>query len=279
MDRHAQKLFDEMPQRNCNRSVLSLNALLAAYLHSKKYDVVEKLFRDLPVQLSVKPDLVSYNTFIKALLEMGSFDSAVAVVEEMEKEGVKSDLITFNTLLDGLYSKGRFEDGEKLWGKLGEKNVVPNIRTYNARLLGLAMVKKTGEAVEFYEEMVKKGVKPDIFSFNALIKGFANEGNLDEAKKWYGEIGKSEYDPDKATYSIIVPFLCEKGDLKTVLEMVKEIFYTHCRVEASLLQVAVDKLLSESMVSEAKEIVERGKTNNYCRYKLNLPADELPGDE
>ncbi|KAI5386359.1 pentatricopeptide repeat-containing protein At1g55890, mitochondrial [Lathyrus oleraceus] len=274
MDRHAQKLFDEMPQRNCTRSVLSLNALLAAYLHSKKYDVVEKLFRDLPVQLSVKPDLVSYNTLIKALLEMGSFDSAVAVVEEMEKEGVKTDLITFNTLLDGLYSKGRFEDGEKLWGKLGEKNVVPNIRTYNARLLGLAMVKKTGEAVEFYEEMEKKGVKPDIFSLNALIKGFANEGNLDEAKKWFGEIGKSEYDPDKATYSIIVPFLCEKGDLKTVLEMVKEIFYTHCRVDASLLQVVVDKLLSESMVSEAKEIVEQGKTNKYCRYKLNLPADE-----
>ncbi|XP_024638684.1 pentatricopeptide repeat-containing protein At1g55890, mitochondrial [Medicago truncatula] len=274
MHRHAQKLFDEMPQRNCERSVLSLNALLAAYLHSKQYDVVERLFKKLPVQLSVKPDLVSYNTYIKALLEKGSFDSAVSVLEEMEKDGVESDLITFNTLLDGLYSKGRFEDGEKLWEKLGEKNVVPNIRTYNARLLGLAVAKRAGEAVEFYEEMEKKGVKPDLFSFNALIKGFANEGNLDEAKKWFGEIEKSEHDPSKRTYAIIVPFLCEKGDLKTAIEMVKQIFLTRCRVDVSLLQIVVDKLVSESMVSEAKEIVERGKNNSYCRYKLNLPADE-----
>ncbi|KAK2437005.1 Tetratricopeptide repeat (TPR) superfamily protein [Trifolium repens] len=274
MHRHAQKLFDEMPQRNCNRSVLSLNALLAAYLHSKQYDVVERLFKELPDQLSVKPDLVSYNTYIKALLEMGSYDSAVSVIDEMEKNGVNTDLITFNTLLDGLYSNGRFEDGEKLWEKIGEKNVTPDIRTHNARLLGLAVAKKTGEAVEFYEEMEKKGLKPDIFSFNALIKGFANEGNLDEAKKWFDEIGKSEYEPGKGTYSIILPFLCEKGDLKTAFEMVKNIFYNRCRVDVSLLQLVVDKMVSESMVVEAKEIVEQGKKNSYCRYKLNLPADE-----
>ncbi|CAJ2678358.1 pentatricopeptide repeat-containing protein At1g55890, mitochondrial [Trifolium pratense] len=274
MHRHAQKLFDEMPQRNCNRSVLSVNALLAAYLHSKQYDVVERLFKELPDKLSVKPDLVSYNIYIKALLEKGSFDSAVSVVDEMEKIGVNTDLITFNTLLDGLYSKGHFEDGEKLWEKMEEKNVVPTIRTYNARLLGLAMVKKTGEAVEFYEEMEKKGVKPDIFSFNALIKGFASEGNLDEAKKWFDEIGKSEYEPGKGTYSIILPFLCEKGDLKTAFEMVKNIFYNRCRVDVSLLQLVVDKMASESMVAEAKEIVEKGIKNNFCRYKLNLPVDE-----
>jgi hypothetical protein len=28
------------------------------------------------------------------------------------------------------------------------------------------------------------------------------------------------------------------------------------------------------MIAEAKEIVEQGKKNSYCRYKLNLPADE-----
>ncbi|KAJ1380671.1 Tetratricopeptide-like helical domain superfamily [Sesbania bispinosa] len=274
MHRHAQKMFDEMPQRNCNRTVLSLNALLAAYLHSRKYDVVERLFKDLPGELSVKPDLVSYNTVIKAFCEMGSFDSAVSMLVEMEEKGVSPDLITFNTLLDGLYAKGRFEDGEKLWAQMKEKNVAPDIRSYNARLLGLAVEKKTGEAVEFHEEMKKKGVKPGLFCFNALIKGFVNEDNLVEAKKWFGEIAKSEYDPNKATFATIIPFLCEKGDMKTVIEMCKEIFNSRCLVGASLLQLVVDKLVSESMVSEAKEIVEKGKTNRYCRYKLNLPTDE-----
>ncbi|XP_057746017.1 pentatricopeptide repeat-containing protein At1g55890, mitochondrial-like [Arachis stenosperma] len=272
MSRHARKLFDEMPQRNCTRTVLSFNALLAAYLHSRKFDLVHTLFKELPKELSVEPNLVSYNILIKALCESGSFDSGLEMLEEMEKKGLKPDLITFNTLLDALYANGRFEDGEKLWVSMRGKGIAPDIRTCNSRLMGLALEKKTKEAVEFIEEMKKDGVKPDVFSFNALIKGFVNEGNLDEAKKWFGEIGKSEFDPHKVTYATLVPFLCEKGDLKTAHEVSKDIFNHRLRVDGSLLQLVVDKLVAESMVSEAEEIVELGKANKYCRYKLNLPG-------
>ena len=274
MTKHARKVFDEMPQRNCSRTVLSLNALLAAYLHSHKYDVVQELFRDLPTQLSIKPDLVTYNTIIKAFCEKGSFDSALSVLREIEEKGLSPDSITFNTLLDGLYSKGRFEEGEKVWEQMSVNNVAPGVRSYCSKLVGLAEVKKMGEAVVLFREMEKLGVKPDLFCINAVIKGFVNEGNLDEAKKWFGEIAKSEYDPDKNTYSIIVPFLCEKGDFKTAIEMCKEIFNNRCRVDATLLQGVVDKLASEGMITEAKEIVEIGKTNRYCRYRLDLPAKE-----
>ncbi|QHO25742.1 Pentatricopeptide repeat-containing protein [Arachis hypogaea] len=248
MYRHARKLFDEMPQRNCTRTVLSFNALLAAYLHSRKFDLVHTLFKELPKELSVEPNLVSYNTLIKALCESGSFDSGLEMLDEMEKKGVKPDLITFNTLLDALYANGRFEDGEKLWVSKRGKGIAPDIRTCNSRLMGLALEKKTKEAVEFIEEMKK------------------------DAKKWFGEIGKSEFDPHKVTYATLVPFLCEKGDLKTAHEVSKDIFNHRLRVDGSLLQLVVDKLVAESMVSEAEEIVELGKANKYCRYKLNLPG-------
>ncbi|OIV94588.1 hypothetical protein TanjilG_31551 [Lupinus angustifolius] len=271
---NARKVFDEMPERNCTRTVLSFNALLAAYLHSNEFELVQRVFNELPKDLSIEPDLVSYNTVLKALCELGSFDSALSLIGEIEKKELKPDLITFNTILDKLYSKGRFEDGEKIWSQMGVKNVEPNIRSYNARLLGLTLEKKTNEAIEFFEEIKKRGVKPDIFSINALIKGFVSEGNLDEAKKWYSEIANSSYDPDKTTFATLVPFLCEKGELKTAIEVCKEIFNIRCFVDASLLQLVVDKLVSEAMISEAKEIVELGKTNRYCRYKLTLPADE-----
>ncbi|MED6135152.1 hypothetical protein PIB30_043509 [Stylosanthes scabra] len=270
MYRHARKVFDEMTQRNCTRTVLSFNALLAAYLHSRKFGLVQTLFKELPKELSVEPDLVSYNILIKALCESGSFDSGLEMLEEMEKKGVNPNSITFNTLLDGLYAKGRFEDGERLWVSMGGKGIAPDIRTCNSRLMGMALEKKTKEAVEFMEEMKKDGVKPDVFSFHALIKGFVNEGNLEEAKKWFDEIGKSEFDPHKVTYATLIPFLCEKGDLKTAHEVSKDIFNHKLRVDGSLLQLVVDKLVAESMVSEAEEIVELGKTNKYCRYKLNL---------
>ncbi|KAF5728623.1 pentatricopeptide repeat-containing protein [Tripterygium wilfordii] len=78
----------------------------------KEFDKVDRLFKDLPKELSIEPDLVSYNTVIKAFSEMGSLESGVSMVQEMEKKGFKADLITFNTLLSGSYRSGRFEEGE-----------------------------------------------------------------------------------------------------------------------------------------------------------------------
>ncbi|KAJ7946874.1 Pentatricopeptide repeat [Quillaja saponaria] len=274
MFENAQKVFDEMPERECTRTVLSMNALLAASVHSKKFDMVGALFKELPMKLSVEPDSVSYNTVIKAFCEMGSFDSAVSMLDEMESKGLEPDLITFNTLLNGLYGKGRFSDGEKIWNRMNEKNVVANIRSYNSKLQGLAAEKKTKEAVDLLEEMRNKGLKPDVFSFNSIIKGFVNEGNLEDATRWYSEIGNSGYDPDKRTFASLVPFLCGKGDLKTAFEVCNEIFICHCLVDTALMQLVVNSLVKQSKIEEAKKIVHLGKTNRYCRYKLTLPSDE-----
>ncbi|KAI9105149.1 hypothetical protein K1719_022678 [Acacia pycnantha] len=271
---NAHKMFDELPERNCTRTVLSFNALLAAYLRSKKFDMVDVFFKKLPSTLSIEPNLMSYNIVIKAYCEMGNPDRAISLLEEMEKKGIEPDLITYNTLLDWLYRNDRFLDGEKLWSQMGEKTLAPNIRTYNARLRGLAKEKKTKDAVELFEKMKNEGIKPDMFSFNALIKGFVDEDDLDEAIKWYAEISNSEHDPNKITYVTLLPFLCEKGDLTIAFEVCKHIFNIRCLVYPSILQLVVDSLVKHSMITEAQEIVQLGETNVYRRYKLNLEADK-----
>ncbi|KAK9907037.1 hypothetical protein M0R45_002490 [Rubus argutus] len=271
---NAQKTFDEMPERNCARTVLSFNALLGACVKSKKFDMVEKIFGEVPEKLSIEPDLVSYNTMVKAFCEMGSFDSAVLMIQEMEKKGVKPDVITFNTILDCLYGNKRFSDAEKIWGQMVEKNIVPNIRSYNAKLLGLALEKRTKEGAQLVEELRNIGVKPDVFSFNALIKGFVNEGDLDEAKRWYGEIEKSSCSPDKWTFETLVPFVCEKGDVEYAFELCKNIFQRNRLVGVALLQAVVDGLVKASRIEEAREVVKLGNTNSYRNYNLKLPSDE-----
>ncbi|XP_017978085.1 PREDICTED: pentatricopeptide repeat-containing protein At1g55890, mitochondrial [Theobroma cacao] len=269
MFEQAYKMFDEMP----NRGLLSFNALIGACVNAKKFDKVNGFFKELPEKLSIEPDLVSYNTVIKAFCEMGSLDSASLILDEMEKKGVKPDLITFNTLLNGLFKNGKFVDGEKIWGKMLENNVEPDIRSYNAKLLGLVIEKRMEEAVKFVEEMRSKGVKPDVFTFNHMIRGYVNEVKLEEAKGWYGQMGKSDCAPDKLTFTMLVPFLCEKGDLGFAMEVCKEIFLRKRLVGDALLQLVVDELVKASKIEDAKELVKLGKANNFCRYKLNMPTE------
>ncbi|KAJ4889772.1 Pentatricopeptide repeat-containing protein [Raphanus sativus] len=269
---NARKVFDEMPERNCKRTAMSFNALLSAYGVSKRFDVVEQLFNDLPDKLSIEPDIVSYNTLIKALCEKGSLSEAVALLREIENEGLKPDIITFNTLLLSSYLKGEFEQGEEIWAEMREKDVARDIRSYNARLLGLANETKSEELVSLFEELKASGIKPDVYSFNAMIRGSINQGKMEEAKGWYKEIVKQGYRPDKATLALLLPALCKAEDFGCAIELCKETFSKRYLVGQTTLQQLVDELVKGGKRREAEEIVEIAKDNDFLKFKLELSS-------
>lgn len=274
MFENAQKVFDEMPEKNCKRTVLSFNALLNACVNSKKFDLIEGLFKELPGKLSIEPDVASYNTLIKGLCGKGSFTEAVALIDEIENKGLIPDHITFNILLHESYTKGKFEEGEKIWARMVEKNVKRDIRSYNARLLGLATEMKSDEMVNLFDELKVNGIKPDVFTFTAMIKGCVGEGKLDEAITWYKEIEKNGLRPMKFIFTSLLPAMCKAGDLESAYELCKEIFSKRLLVDGAILQEVVDELVKGSKQDEAEEIVELAKTNDYLQCKLHLSSKE-----
>ncbi|KAF9589568.1 hypothetical protein IFM89_025694 [Coptis chinensis] len=175
---HALKLFYELPELKCVRTVKSFNTLLYASIVSKKFDETEKLFREVSLKLSIEPDIHSYTFVIQAFVELGSFDSAVLMLDEMEKNGVKPGMITFNTLLSG-YNNGRFEDAEKIWARMEESGLVPDIYCYNAKLLAFVNAGKISEAVEIVEQLGNSREKPNRYTYNILIKCERGEVRVD----------------------------------------------------------------------------------------------------
>uniref|UniRef100_A0A7N1A957 Pentatricopeptide repeat-containing protein n=1 Tax=Kalanchoe fedtschenkoi TaxID=63787 RepID=A0A7N1A957_KALFE len=273
---HARKVFDEMPERKCQRTVLSVNALLGACLSAKRLDKFEELLRELPGKLGVELDKVSYNVMINGFCEKGLFDDAVMAFDEMQKKGFEPDVITFATLFYWLYRKNRFADGERMWALMEKKNVTPSIRCYNSRLFGLVWEKGVSKAVEFVDEMRAKGVKPDVSTIEILIKGFCKDGNLEEAKKWYKEIRECDSDPTKATYAALIPLACKNGELDLAAKLCREILHIRCDVDEPLLQSAVDELVDGSKLEEAKKIVHLARSNSHHRYKLKVPPPPTP---
>lgn len=271
---HASKVFDEMPERNCPQTVKSFNALLGACVNAKKFDKLDGIFRELPQKMSVKPDIVSYNTAIKAFCEMGSFDSASSMFDEIEKNGLEPDLISFNTLLIGCYANGRFLDGEKFWTKLMNTSISPDIRTYNAKLVGLVSEKKIAKAVELFSKLGTKNLKPDEFSYNAIINGFCNNGDLEQAKKWYTKLMQSDSAPNKATFATVIRFACKVSDFEWAVDLFKQTFEQKCLVDPNVMQLVIDGLVKESKTEEAKKLVGIANSNKFRRYNLTMPADE-----
>lgn len=271
---HAQKVFDEMPERNCKQTLKSVNALLGACVNSQKYDELETLFKELPEKLKVKPDVVTYNIMIKGLCDKGTLDKAAALIDEIEKNGLKPDLVTFNTILGAFYCTGKFDAGEKTWKLMVSKNVIPDIRSYNAKLVGLINNSKVSEAAKLVGELGSFELKPDVFTYGTLIRGYCDMGNLEEAKKWYLELVKSGSSPNKVIFGSVITAACEKGDFDWAFELCKDVFKNKCHVDAELLQGVVDGMVKSSRIWEAKEVVRLGKSNDYHLYKLKLPSDD-----
>ncbi|KVH96904.1 hypothetical protein Ccrd_001004 [Cynara cardunculus var. scolymus] len=129
---HARKLFDEMPELNCPRTVLSANVS----------QLMSELFHELREELSIELDDVSYNVVVKAFCEIDAIDSALQMADEMEKNGFECNVYTYNTILDALYGKGNILDADKIWDVMKSKNLDPDVRTYNAKLRGLIVANR-----------------------------------------------------------------------------------------------------------------------------------------
>ncbi|XP_060193587.1 small ribosomal subunit protein mS78 (rPPR3a)-like, partial [Lycium barbarum] len=261
---HARQLFDEMPQLNCPRTVFSFNALLEAYLKSERYNKIADLFRELPTKLSIEPDIVSYNTAIKALCKVGSLDSAVYLMDEIENHGIKLNTVTCNTLLSAFHENKRFTEAESLWIMMEKRNIVPNLCSYNIKLISLVKANEVSKAIQFFEEIVSKGFKPDPFSYSAMIKMCVRVRNLEDAKMWYEKMMQSGCLPDYKLFTTLTTFACSAHDFDFALHSRKGI-------HNNVMQRVVNGLVEHSKVENAKELVKLAESYKSFHYELSLP--------
>ncbi|XP_021719458.1 pentatricopeptide repeat-containing protein At1g55890, mitochondrial-like [Chenopodium quinoa] len=276
---HALKLFDELPELGCPRTVKSFNALLKAAVESKRFDEVFTLFQEVPADLGISCDVVSYNTLIHALCEVGKLDEGLLMIDEMRAKGVSPSVVTFNTLLGAFYRERGFEGGELIWGIMDEYDVVRDVRSYNLKLQGLVDEGELEKAVALFESLESEGCKPDVGTFNVFIKKYCDEGDIEEAKRWYYVLLESCVPPNSITFSYLVPKFCDDGEYELAFELCKKMFKRQFVVDEALLQLVINGLVKESKIQEAEELVELGKSNSFVQYGLVIPSDNTEKQE
>ncbi|XVF25944.1 hypothetical protein REPUB_Repub13aG0257600 [Reevesia pubescens] len=196
MFEQAYKVFDEMP----NRGLLSFNALMGACMNAKKFDKVNGFFKELPEKLSIKPDLVSYNTVIKAFCEMGTLDSALSMLDEMDKKekrmeeavnfveemkskGVKLDVFTFNYVIRGFVNEGRLEEAKQWYCQIGKNDCAPDKLTFTMLVPFLCEKGDLRFAIEVCKEIFgrKKLVGPALLQ--RVVDELVKASMIEDAKE------------------------------------------------------------------------------------------------
>ncbi|KAK6929867.1 Pentatricopeptide repeat [Dillenia turbinata] len=191
-----------MRKRGCNPSLVSYNAIVHGLCTEGGCMRTYQLFKEVPMQAYV----VTLNTVIKGLCQMGKVEDALKVLGDMTSGKFCSpDAVTFTIIITGGLSIGRIDDGlDLLHNTMLERGFSPGIVTYNTVLRELFELQKANEAMKVIRSMVDDGVIADSITNTIITGGLFESGQIDEAKKFWENIIWPSNLHDNYVYAVIV---------------------------------------------------------------------------
>ncbi|GER42571.1 pentatricopeptide repeat-containing protein [Striga asiatica] len=258
MFENAVNTYNEMADLGSPRTSLSFNSLLYACVNSKMFDRIPVFFEEYPLKFGFEPDNFSYAMLIKAYCEMGSIETAMEKLRDMEEKGIKNCVVCFSTILDALYKKGSVSEAEKFWSEVvNAKGILPDVGCYNVRLSHIQEEKP--EAVKgLIEDMENNGIKPDTITYNYLITCYCVNGMMDEAMKVYNDdiLKGKGLNPNSATFRTLVYHLCKKQRFVTAYKVFKKSVHMGKIPDFNTLKYLVEGLAKNGHMDEAKGMIQ-----------------------
>jgi pentatricopeptide repeat protein len=207
-------------------------------------------------------DVVSFNTLIKAHLQVGNFDKARCLMDEMRKEGLQPNRVTFNELINAMVTKGGDERRRRMWDVVDEMTVAdvkPNQVTISILLKSLnwysgeAEVSKTMDLINTMDEPMDEVLlssvveacvrigKPDLLeaqlkqlqgcaaiaitgshTYGSLIKAYGYAKDIDGIWRCWKEMRNRHIKPTSVTLGCMVEAIVTNGDTEGAFDLVHQ---------------------------------------------------------
>ncbi|XP_022718036.1 putative pentatricopeptide repeat-containing protein At1g53330 [Durio zibethinus] len=267
----ALKVFDEMPQYRCQRTVRAVNSLLNAFLMSKKFDEMQEVF--LGMEKYARPDACTYNILIRACCLNGCLDGAWSLFDEMQRKGVKPNAWTFGALINGLCLEFKIKEAFKLKEDMFRiHRVPPNASVYEVMIRRLCGVGELTLAFRLKEEMIRKKMKCNSDIYNSFISGLFKVGRKEEAFGVFEEMDLNGIKPDTTTYNVMINEFCELKDFDAAYRFLEDMAEKGCKPNLISYNILISWLCKDGKWSEANDLLEdmprRGCIPDVVSYRM-----------
>ncbi|KAK2657570.1 hypothetical protein Ddye_010622 [Dipteronia dyeriana] len=241
----AQKLFDDMPERNLvsittmlscyakhgdiaaarllfdgmqEKDVVCWNVMIDGYVQHGLPNEALVLFRRM-LAARVKPDEITVVAVLSACGQIGALESGRWVHSYIESNiGIRFNVQVATALID-MYSKcGSLDNARLVFDMVNEKDVV----AWNSMIVGYAIHGSSKDALQLFNEMYSIRVRPTHITFIGILNACAHAGLVNEGWRFFN-LMQDEYaiEPKIEHYGCMVNLLGRAGQIEEAYELVK----------------------------------------------------------
>eukprot|EP01025_Chloroclados_australasicus_P041357 TRINITY_DN4377_c0_g1_i3.p1 TRINITY_DN4377_c0_g1~~TRINITY_DN4377_c0_g1_i3.p1 ORF type:complete len:1262 (-),score=185.28 TRINITY_DN4377_c0_g1_i3:1965-5750(-) len=262
------------------------NALLAAYSRAKPAQWKRALkLLDLMWECGneVIPDIVSYNTVMKACSNAGQLETALQVYHVMKQRGLEPSVATYGTLITAASEVQAYDTVMMIWDALNRSGLDYNTTCVNALIHALEQQDRWEEAWAHFRSMLDSNSKvpANTLTFNTMMQACVRRGEAQRVKQLMDTMFQMNIQPTIQSYNILLKAYTLTGQWKEALEILKYISRADVNVRPSVVSYncvleAILKASQEGSVQErdvmavaAIQVVEQCRTMSGCEPDVN----------
>ncbi|KAE8688020.1 Pentatricopeptide repeat-containing protein [Hibiscus syriacus] len=242
---NAEKLFDEMPDKN----VASWVVLISAFLEKGHLKKAFGLFSQM-IELGIEPHSTIFTSLLKSLLDPSVLEIGKQLHCLVIRIGLSTN-VSVITAISNMYVKcGALERAKLVFDQMVERNSV----AWTGLMMGYTQAGKEKYALVLFVRLLKEGVELDEFVFSIALKACAGLEDLNLGRQIHGYIVKlgfesevfvgtpvvdlyvkcSDFDsacraferisePNDASWSAIITGYCQIGKFEKSLQIFKSL--------------------------------------------------------
>ncbi|GJN30226.1 hypothetical protein PR202_gb18515 [Eleusine coracana subsp. coracana] len=258
----SEKIFGQIT----NKTLVSWNNMIAAYMHNEMYREAITLFLEL-LNRPLYPDYFTMSAVVPAFVLLKSLRQCRQMHSCIIRLGYGDNILIMNAVMHMYAWCGDVVASREIFDKMASKDVI----SWNTMIIGYAIHGQGKAAMEMFNDMKRNGLEPNESTFVSVltacsVSGLAAEGwmQFNSMQQDYGMVPQIEH------YGCMTDLLGRAGDLKEVLQFIESMpIAPTSRIWGSLLTASRNRNDIDVAEYAAEKIFQLKHDNTGCYVFLS----------
>lgn len=216
------------------RTLIPFNKELNCAARARNIMRCREIFQEIE-RAGLEPDVISYNTILKAAHGLGDLNLGVEFWKRMAEKQVEPDIFSYSSLISNCrlpfkrrpedFPKGRLHLARELWADMQNRGLSPDLTLYNSFIDVLCKAGCMESVEELYKDMMSKSVVPNVATITSIMSAYTETKNPQKAVEIFNS-NRGKMNFDTPVFNSMMDALTELGLTDEVIKIWKEYSYS-----------------------------------------------------